>query len=238
MTLPTRTRPGDLMLEAARMRVEAEACKGTNPIPPAMNYADRREAQARTALPETMAKIGTGRELVPVDEHGYTPPELRDTVDDPDRITAVASRDRLELAHEAGALDLALDMADTIEARNSLEKMLAHQLAAAHNSAMKLTAQLNRSVEWMQAYADVRNAAEARQAANLEACRLAGAITRLMAVSQQGALTLKRMRSGGQQVVTVQYVTVAEGGQAIVAGRMTAAGRGRRRGGGGQENGE
>ena len=232
MTRPTRTRAGDLMLEAAHMRVEAEACKNTNPIPPAMNYADKREAQARAALPETMAEIGTGRELVPVDERGYTPPELRDTVDDPDYITAHASRDRLELAQKAGALELALDVADTVQAANSLEKMLAHQLAAAHSSAMKLTAQLNRAIERMGTNADER-----RQVANVEACRLAGAITRLMAASQQGALTLNRMRSGGQQVVTVQHVNVTEGGQAIVAGRMTSGGRGRRRRGGDQENG-
>ena len=123
-------------------------------------------------------------------------------------------------------------MADTVQAANSLEKMLTHQLAAVHNSAMKLTAQLNRAIERMGTYADER-----RQVANVEACRLAGAITRLMAASQQGALTLNRMRSGGQQVVTVQHGNVIEGGQAIVAGRMSSGGRGRRHRGGDQENG-
>ena len=110
--------------------------------------------------------------------------------------------------------------------------MLAHQLAAAHRSTMKLTAQLNRAVERMQVLDDER-----RATANVETARLVGAITRLMGAYQQGALTLHKIISGGQQVVTVQHVHVTEGGQAIVAGRMTAAGRGQRRRGGGQENG-
>ena len=73
MTRSTRPRAGELMLEAARTRAEAETCENTHPIPSALNHADEQEAQARTALPESMAAVGTGRELVPVDEHGYSP---------------------------------------------------------------------------------------------------------------------------------------------------------------------
>jgi hypothetical protein len=39
---------------------------------------------------------------------------------------AEASRDRLGLASQAGSLSLALDAADTIQAQDSLEKMLVH----------------------------------------------------------------------------------------------------------------
>jgi hypothetical protein len=39
---------------------------------------------------------------------------------------------------------MALDVVETIEAQNSLEKMLAHQLAAGHHASMAMTAQLNR----------------------------------------------------------------------------------------------
>jgi len=49
------------------------------------------------------------------------------TVADPDYVTASASPERLELANEAGSLDLALDAADTIQGQDSLEKMLVHQ---------------------------------------------------------------------------------------------------------------
>ena len=77
-----------------------------------------------------------------------------------------------------------------------------------------------------------------REAANVRACRLAGAISRMSAVFQQGMLTLQRKRTGGNQQVTVkhihQQVNVTEGGQAVVAGdKVTSRTRGRRRSGGG-----
>ena len=60
-----------------------------------------------------------------------------------------------------------------------------------------------------------------REAANVRACRLAGAISRMPATCQQGLLTLQRKRTGGNQQVTVkhihQQVSVTEGGQAVVA---------------------
>ena len=51
----------------------------------------------------------------------------------------------MDLADRATALNLAVDAAETIQPRNSLEKMLAHQLAAAHAHAMELVA---RSRAW------------------------------------------------------------------------------------------
>ena len=56
---------------------------------------------------------------------------------------------RLELADKAGALEMGLDLADTIQADNSMEKMLVHQMAAVHNSAMRMTALVNRRMESM-----------------------------------------------------------------------------------------
>jgi len=50
-------------------------------------------------------------------------------IENPDHVAAGASRERLELADAAGALVVALDAADTIEARDSLEKMAVHQMA-------------------------------------------------------------------------------------------------------------
>ena len=67
----------------------------------------------------------------------------------------------------------------------------------------------------------------------MQVTRLAGATARMMTTFQQGLLTLQRMRTGGQQVVTVQHVEVRDGGQAIVAGKMTGGGGpGKRTGGG------
>ena len=39
---------------------------------------------------------------------------------------------------------------------------------------------------------------------------------RMMDTFQRGLLTLQRIRSNGEQRITVQYVTVADGGQAII----------------------
>jgi hypothetical protein len=67
---------------------------------------------------------------------------LYNTLDYPDFISADASSQRMHLAKDAGALALGVDMADTIQAANSAELMLAHQLAAAHAGAMRLMGQL------------------------------------------------------------------------------------------------
>jgi hypothetical protein len=77
------------------------------------------------------------------------------------------------------------------------------------------------------------NKREAAEAANVRACRLAGAISRMSATYQQGLLTLQRKRTGGNQQVTVkhihQQVNVTQGGQAVVAGdKVTSRARGRR----------
>jgi hypothetical protein len=78
------------------------------------------------------------------------------------------------------------------------------------------------------------NKREAAEAANVRACRLAGAISRMSATYQQGLLTLQRKRTGGKQQVTVkhihQQVNVTQGGQAVVAGDKVMS---RARGGGG-----
>ncbi|MCC2654286.1 MAG: hypothetical protein K0Q60_4452, partial [Microvirga sp.] len=88
--------------------------------------------------------------------------------------------------------------------------MLAHQLAATHYSAMRMTAQLNDCIDRMTSYG-----ADECERANIQATRLAGAISRMNGCFQQGIATLQRMRSGGHQVVTVQHVQVNEGGQAV-----------------------
>jgi hypothetical protein len=113
------------------------------------------------------------------------------------------------------ALETALDAAESIGAGNSLEKMLAHQLAASHRSAMKLVAEMNRQADYL---ANVRGSEQDR--ANVQVTRLAGATARIMTTFQQGLMTLQRMRTGGQQVVTVQHVEARDGGQAVVAGNF------------------
>ena len=210
---------GDLMLGAARIRAEAECWNGKHPIAGDLRRAEALEVRAREPLPERITELGAGGELVPHGRQGLQAAEFRSTVAKPDYVAADASRDRLDLLHQCGALELGLDMADSVNAQNSVEMMLAYQLATSHQSAMKLTAQLNRQIERMNVIAD-----GPRQLANVEAARLTGSITRLMMAFQGGVTTLQRLRFGGRQVVTVQHVNVEAGGQAIVAHGVSTGG--------------
>src|SRR5262245_43208069 len=121
-----QAQPGDHVLAAERMRAEGD-----------LGYADRWEARARTKdLPSTRTRSGAGGELIDI-ENRWDALGVVDTVANPDYVTAAASRERLELANEAGSLDLALDVADSIQAQDSLEKMLVHQMAVLHRGMMR-----------------------------------------------------------------------------------------------------
>ena len=217
-----RPRASDSVLAAAGMRVTARYSGAADDL----RLADEMLAQARTKqLPSTRTEIGAGGELIDREKVGS---HLVDTVAHPDYVTAEASRDRLALASQAGSLGLALDAADTIQAQDSLEKMLVHQMAVLHCGMMRATARMNEELD----AAGVIDPNK-REAANVRACRLAGAISRMSATYQQGLLTLQRKRTGGNQQVTVkhihQQVNVTEGGQAVVAGDTVTRGQGERR---------
>ena len=217
---------GDYVLAAERMRAEAAASPDQSTAFD-LARADKWEGQARTKMPSTRTEIGAGRELIDV-ENRWDALGVVDTVADPDYVTASASRERLELANEAGSLDLALDAADTIQGQDSLEKMLVHEMAVLHRGMMKAAIRMNEELYALAGLDEGR-----REAANVRACRLAGAISRLSATYQQGLLTLQRKRTGGNQHVTVkhihQQVNVTEGGQAVVAGDTVTRGPGERR---------
>jgi hypothetical protein len=149
-----------------------------------------------------------------------------DTLTKPDYVTHDASHDRLELLQEANAVELGLDASQTAQAQNSLEKMLAHEMAATHRVIMKLIGQVNAQLEAMSE--NLASPSLVRLEANKflhgEIGRTAGTIARLQIAQQQGMLTLQRLRSGGWQTVRVEHVQltqVGEGGKAIVAGKVT-----------------
>jgi hypothetical protein len=225
-------RTSDSVLAAARMRVTARYSGAADDL----RLADEMLAQARTKqLPSTRTEIGAGGELI---DHENVGSHLVDTVAHPDYVTAEASSDRLALANQAGSLSLALDAADTFQAQDSLEKMIIHQMAALHCGMMRATALMNKEFDAaggtaIDAAGDKRDlTAGEREAANVRACRLAGAISRMSATCQQGLLTLQRKRTGGNQHVTVkhihQQVNVTEGGQAVVAGDKVTSGENER----------
>jgi hypothetical protein len=139
-----------------------------------------------------------------------------DTLQTPDLVRATASLERLRLAQEVGCVELAQDAAETIQPQNSLERMLAGQLAAAHYMAMKFLAKseirMNNTPSWQQ------------QEHLMETCRLATTAARFVSVFQEGLRTLAKLRTGGKQTVVVQHVYVTDGGQAVVAGDLTTGG--------------
>ncbi len=172
--------------------------------------------------PESV-EVGAGGEMVPTGEDATERPGFVETVrSEPDLVTARASLARLELAAETAAFDLAIDAADTIKARNSLEKMLAHQIAAAHGLAMKFAAKSEHLLGFVTSW----DTTARQQVSSIEAARLANAAARMMGSFAEGLLTLDRLRNGRRQIVTVQHVTVGPGGRAIVA--ATVKGRGSR----------
>jgi hypothetical protein len=135
-------------------------------------------------------------------------------------LTATASHDRLVLT--GNAITMAVDAANSIRARNSLEKMLAHELAAAHRLAMHMAEQSARLVDRHVTWGKIN------PAHSIEAARLANASARMMGAFQDGLLALDRIRRGGKQTVKVvhQHVAVGPGGQAVVAaGGLKAGGR-------------
>jgi hypothetical protein len=221
---------GEGIRRATHLRAKVAASPDDLLNPCDLETAKRWESRAFANLPDTIQSIGG--ELVPSEADHRHGNSMRNTVADPSYITADASKSRLDLAFDAGVLETGLDAAETIEARNSLEKMMAHQMAAMHSSTMKLAAQLTRCIERM----DREHHPDLRERANIQGTRLAGAIARMSGSYQSGMTTMQRLRSGGTQRVIVQHVTVSEGGQAVVAGQLETGGpaprgRSRRRGG-------
>ena len=174
-----RERAGENILFNARTRSKLAKQGGD-----ALSDLAQRDVD-RTGRYPVRAEIGTGGELVPAE------PDLRDTVKNPDYVTVDASRDRLALASGAGVLEMALDASDTIDSKNSLEKMLVHQMAVLHRQIMRLSTR-------MEDLSIVRS--DGFQQRNVEVCRLGGTVARLAVAYQAGFLALQRARCGGRQL--------------------------------------
>ena len=131
---------------------------------------------------------------------------FRDTLSEPTAVNTAASAHRADLLTKAGVTELALDAAQSIDAANSPEKMLAHQMALCHEQAFKLVTQ-----------ADLEQN-------TVEKVRLINASARMQKAFQDALLCLNRIRTGGTQRVIVQHVQVNDGGQAVVAGQVKGEG--------------
>jgi hypothetical protein len=103
-------------------------------------------------------------------------------------------------------LNFMLSVMKGVQPRDQLEAMLAAQMAAVHMATMTIAGRL----------ANVEHIAQHDSAER--------ALNKLYRTFTTQMEALKRYRTGGEQKVTVQHVSVAEGGQAIV-GNVTQAQR-------------
>lgn len=165
----------------------------------------RNRAEWAKMMAAEIRKQGTARVKGPVQPNGEAVPPstdkfLHDVLTTPDlpAVEATIDRNRLLLHDGLDVAAMAVDAALSIQASNSLEKMLAHQLAAAHKQAMELM-----GVVSCQPNADAQ-------------VKRINAATRCMSVYQQGVLTLHKIRHNGQQRIMVQYVHVSQGNQAVI----------------------
>src|SRR5215208_6293990 len=99
--------------------------------------------------------------------------------------------------------------------------MLAAQMALLHKATMGIGARLTETVDRMHGVTPAQD----RDSYSNQLTRLANALARGTAEFQGAMLTLQKLRNGGRSVVTVQHVTVKDGGQAVVTGQVTGGGR-------------
>jgi hypothetical protein len=214
-----------MQLDAQQLRHRADRAEERGDI--VGPHLDRREAkqlehEAELALDPMLhctgpVTVGNGGEMA-IGTKAMAP--FIDTVRErPGMLAVDASRHRMELADKADVLTLAVDAAETIQAANSLEKMLVHQMAAAHTMAMKAQAEAR---ELLNTH---KRTGYVHQHLSIEAGRMMNASARMMESYQHGMLTLAKIRSGGQQTVVVQHVNVGDGGRAMVAGQVKLRGK-------------
>jgi hypothetical protein len=205
--------------KAARERLKARRHLSGNPARAKFHAAygqDLLEEASTLLTPADPVEITIGGEALPA-LGNRTLAGTRETLLDPDTIALDASASRLELLADADAVALGIDTAESINAENALERMLAHQLAASHRQALRLMARIDRVDD------------------NLEKLRLCNACARLMQIFQDGIRLIDKIRTGGRQLVVVQHVQVSDGGQAVIAGKVQTRG-GKAQGGVCQKN--
>lgn len=206
--------------EAKSLRASAKELEGFDPLGAKFMGmdADLLEEKAQNVLripKEQRPAIGVGGELTLSKEYAAETSSLANTVEQPDNVTAEASRDRLQLTLDLDCTGLALDTAETIQAQNSLEKMLAHQLATAHKLSMTFA---KNALDYISKQDSGLYDQSGIQ--TVESARAANTSAKLMDIYQKGILALNKVRTGGRQTVTVQHVNVSNGGQALVAGAL------------------
>ena len=164
------------------------------------------ESEANIYLtPVNKVETGAGGEVLPQQTsgiEGYKAKQIKDTLKKPCQVSLDASQVRMELMQQVGVLELGLDAAESIGAKNSFERMLAHQAVTCHKTALQLFAQSEK-------YQATGKKPEKWERLNIEAqTRYINTACRLMDTFQRTMTTIQKLRTGGQQVVTVQHVQI------------------------------
>ena len=206
--------------QAARKLRDANVQRGIAGVAPpgtaciSRMEVDRLEREAAELLTVTAPFELSLGEVVP--EGGEVKQALiRDTLDSATQcaLDASVARTDLLLSPASDITALAIDAADSISASNSLEKMLAHQVALVHQAGFEIMAKAS---QILQQVCDAGYGIERQRFASVEAARLFNTGTRMFQTYQQAMLTFQRIRTGGAQTVTVQHVHVSDGGQALI----------------------
>jgi len=165
--------------------------------------ANTLERQANSLLtPLKPLKTGSGGEIRPPMTLGMA--GLEEALQRPDMLSLEATIQRTDLADKAGVFELAIEAAESSKAEGAVQKMICHQMAAAHKHAMRLIAESSNE----------RN--------SVEKCRMATTASKLMDAFSRAATVLQRLQTGASQVVTVQHVQI-NGGQTAIVGNYRGA---------------
>lgn len=134
---------------------------------------------------------------------------LVDTLESPNSIGVRASEQRLELLNDVGLLQVGVDAAQSVRASNSIERMIAHEIAGGHTAAMKLLG----FVPGLQG-----RDAKREQVPITEVARVANAVARLMEATGTLSVALMKLKSRGRQHVVVQHqqLVMTQNGPGVV----------------------
>jgi hypothetical protein len=185
--------------EEGRSKKGGEAILAGDQAAPYRRKEAELEGLAHTATQAEPIEVGCGETIR---EGDAFPSRLRDTLNNPTLVAADASEQRSPIASKAGVLEMALDAAMPPGARNGIEKRLADQLDLAYKMAIRFGGLALTEV-------DAR-----------AACIALKMSTTAMRSYQQGVDCLTRLQRGGRQIVTVQRVSINEGGKAVIAGHV------------------
>ena len=187
-------------VDSDRNRAQARHAKARGDIELALALEEDAEwhRQAAAALYDHGTELARTAEIVNTEvvpmQNGY----LKNTLADPELAAIESSETRGYLLKGNDIVALGVDLANTVRAANTAEKLVAHQIALAHKHAMEQARQ---------------SGFERDPAMQIKRLQISA---RMMTTAQEGLLTLHKLKSGGTQNVVVQHVHVESGGQAVV----------------------